>query len=390
MATLVAMGVAGARREMATAQGMVIARDAGGVDLEMLWAIDPVALRGVRRKDGLVAVYDVLQLVTLQELKACRMIWARLLEAHPELATICGQLKFNDKGRGSHQLTPATDARGVVHILMVLPGPAATLFRMQAADVIVRYLGGDPELVGEVLTNRRAQEALAREQPQHFARVFGEAVEVVAATSLDVAVEAASPPLALENWREQCLTEVQIELAQAQIAHLQQETKKLHLETVEKAMQFGRAQGYMTNPRYQELARNAVNAGMLPPGETPDGMLDAAEYLRLQGHSVKEVACLAGELGKWWKFFKLQETGEVALTTTQDWAPDEREVHLYHMEKDRLFLAASYAAFKQRPLFARVCPPNTALEQRAMAALEGNRGMPQPKRGRATLPPARV
>ena len=116
MATLVAMGVAGARREMATVQGMVTASDAGGVDLEMLWAIDPVALRGVRRKDSLVAVYDVLQLVTLQELKACRMIWARLLEAHPELATICGQLKFNDKGRGSHQLTPATDARGVVHI----------------------------------------------------------------------------------------------------------------------------------------------------------------------------------------------------------------------------------------------------------------------------------
>ena len=155
-------------------------------------------------------------------------------------------------------------------------------------------------------------------------------------------------------------------------------------------MQFGRAQGYMTNPRYQELARNAVNAGMLPPGETPDGMLDAAEYLRLQGHSVRELACLAGEFGKWWKLFKLQETGEVARTTTQDWGPDEREVHLYHMEKDRLFLAASYAAFKQRPLFARVCPPNTALEQRATAALEGSRGMPQPKRGCATLSPARV
>ena len=359
-------------------------------DLALLWTIDPAELQGVRKKDGHVAVYDVLQLVTVQEPNACRRMWQRLLETHPELAAICRQLKFSDKGRGSNQRTPATDARGVVQLLMALPGPAASLFRMQAAGVLVRYLGGDPERVTEVWANRLAQETLAREQPQHFARVFGEAVEAMAATPLEVAVEAASPPLALENWREQCLTELQIELAQAQIAHLQQETKKLHLETVEKAMQFGQAQGYMTNPRYQELARKAVNAGMLPPGETPDGMLDAAEYLRLQGHSVREVACLAGELGKWWKHFKLQETGEVALTTTQDWGPDEREVHLYHKEKDRLFLAASYAAFKKRPLFARVCPPNTALEQRAMVALEGSRGMPQPKRGRATLPPARV
>ena len=221
---------------------------------------------------------------------------------------------------------------------------------MQAASVIVRYLGGDSELVAEVWANRVAQEALAREQPEHFARVFGEAVE--ATTVAPVQVEAASSPPAVENWREQRLAELQIELAQAQNAHLQQEARKLHLETVEKALQVGDAQGYMANSRYQELVRKAVNARMLPPGENPDGMLDVAECLRLQGNGEMEVACLAGEFGKCCKLRKLQEHGKVAPTTTQDWGPDEKEVCLYHREKDRPCLAASYAAFKERPLFA--------------------------------------
>ena len=94
-------------------------------------AIDPVALQGVRTKDGLVAVYDVLHLVTGQGLKACRNIWQRLLQAHPELIGLCKGYKFG-QGRGTYQTTPATDARGIVHTLMVLPGPAAVSCRLPA------------------------------------------------------------------------------------------------------------------------------------------------------------------------------------------------------------------------------------------------------------------
>ena len=41
----------------------------------------------------------------------------------------------------AHHETPATDARGIVQVLMLLPGPAAAHFRMAAADVLVRFLG---------------------------------------------------------------------------------------------------------------------------------------------------------------------------------------------------------------------------------------------------------
>jgi hypothetical protein len=365
---------------------------AATVGLE-LRAIDPVALQGVRTKDGRVSIYDTLQLVTGQELKECRKIWARLLQVHPELEAICPHFKFDEKGRGRHQQTPATDARGVVRVMMALPGQAGSLFRMNAADVLVRYLGGDPELVVEVCANRRAQEELAREQPEHPARLFGEAVETQATATQAVEVQAASPPaLEEQTGLERQLVELQIQLTRAQLENVQLEKRKLRLENVSLSLQLAHAQGF-AELRYREQARAAVNEGMLPPGESADGMLDAAQYLRLQGHSDKEVACMAGELGKWLKLRRLQECGEEAPTTTQDWGPEEREVHLYHRERDRVFLATSYAAFKERPLFARVCPPDTALQQRTQTALKGSRGMPrQPvARGRRarTLPAPR-
>jgi hypothetical protein len=57
---------------------------------------------------------------------------------------------------------------------MVMPGRAAAKVRRSAADVMVRYLGGDPSLVSEIATNRLRQEDLEEDDP---ARIFGEAVE---------------------------------------------------------------------------------------------------------------------------------------------------------------------------------------------------------------------
>ena len=78
-------------------------------------------------------------------------------------------------GRGNYNPEAAADIRQIVQILWALPGDSA--FRRKSADVVVRYLGGDERIVEEVLQNREAQAFLAREQPDHPARVFGEAVE---------------------------------------------------------------------------------------------------------------------------------------------------------------------------------------------------------------------
>ena len=173
-----------------------------------------------------------------------------------------------------------------------------------------------------------------------------------------------------------------MELVRAQRVQAEQETKLMWLQCVEKAMQMAQTLGSM-DPRYLQLARKAVSAAMVPPGEHPEHMLDALAYLLLQGHNAKEVHDLTCEFAKWLKQRWLQERGKEPETAKESKGSDE---YWYHREKDRLFLAASYAAFKERPLFARVCPPDTGLEQRTRAALEGSRGMPQLKRKCEPLP----
>jgi hypothetical protein len=118
-----------------------------------------------------VAVYDVLQVVTGCSSQNCSVVYGRLSQGFPDVLTNCSHFKFSGQGQRE---TPVVDARGVVEIIMVLPGRAAARVRKAAADVIVRYLGGDPQLVEEVAANRLSQQNLEESDP---ARLFGQTVE---------------------------------------------------------------------------------------------------------------------------------------------------------------------------------------------------------------------
>jgi len=267
-------------------------------ELAVLWAIEPERLQRVRKNDGRLEVFDVLQLITGCARNNARVMWQRLIEVRPELAAGCSQLKFNSRGRGCHQETPAIDAKGVVQLLMALPGPAAVQFRLQAADVLVCYLGGDETLAAEVRVNGQAQQALAALQPEHPARLFGEAVERESAAG---ALASTPQAEALEEEAaclQRRLLEVQIEALQAQARREDAEAKHLHLQSVAQAFQLCEQQGFTRNHRYEGLAREAVNAAMLPPGQSPDGSLDAAQYLQMRGHTPAQIARMAGEFGK--------------------------------------------------------------------------------------------
>ena len=60
---------------------------------------------------------------------------------------------------------PVTDAEGITQIIMLLPGASAARVRLSAANVVVRYLGGDLSLVREVMQNNRLQDHLEPEHP---------------------------------------------------------------------------------------------------------------------------------------------------------------------------------------------------------------------------------
>lgn len=121
-----------------------------------------------------ISVYDVLQLVTGCSAANCTTVFTRLGHNFPDVLTSCSNFKFS--GRGQKE-TPVTDARGIVDIIMLLPGKAAASVRRQASNVLVRYLGGDPTLVEEIAANRFAQEELSETDPNNCFRIFGQTIE---------------------------------------------------------------------------------------------------------------------------------------------------------------------------------------------------------------------
>jgi hypothetical protein len=225
------------------------------------------------------------------------------------------------------------------------------------SDILVRYAGGDPSLVEEIYANRRMQQELAAADPDHPMRVSGN-------------VE----PLDDHDCKQ---------LVDAKTAHLRAETKKLEqecklltLQGIALAQQVSAQMGFgfESNTKYQAMIRAAVDATMLPPGKSPNSGLDAAEYLRLHGHTEQQIACLAGELGKWFKVRRISE-GRDAGTSTQGFGPAEREIYMYDRQEDREFLASAFKAFQQRPLYQRVCPTDEGMRNRALQDLQGSRGM---------------
>ncbi|KAK9830713.1 hypothetical protein WJX74_003840 [Apatococcus lobatus] len=116
-----------------------------------------------------VSVIDIIKVVS-RNINA-RKGWADLQKSHPEVVTLCDTFKFPGQGQ---QLTPVTDARGLVMIINLLPGERAAKFRAKGADIVVRYLGGDESLIAEIEQNRVVQANLPDSNP---ARLFGEDVE---------------------------------------------------------------------------------------------------------------------------------------------------------------------------------------------------------------------
>ena len=136
----------------------------------MLPTIDSSKIRKTNENPPRVAVFDLIAIITGQH-DAPRIIYRRLVEAHPEIDTICYGFKF--KGRGQ-KLIPVTNAKGAVMIINALPGKVATKLRVQWADVIVRYLGGDLTLAGEIAHNKTVQDNTPDDHPLRF---FGQDVE---------------------------------------------------------------------------------------------------------------------------------------------------------------------------------------------------------------------
>jgi hypothetical protein len=121
-----------------------------------------------------ISVIDVATLITGKRARNAARDVGFVQERYPEVAQKLSHFVFPGQGQRN---TPVTCAKGVIEIVMLLPGRMAAQVRRQASELLVRYLGGDLSLISEVCRLRGLQEELAVQRPEDPRRVFGEAVE---------------------------------------------------------------------------------------------------------------------------------------------------------------------------------------------------------------------
>ena len=80
------------------------------------------------------------------------------------------------EGRGQRD-TPVATIENLVYIISKIPGDVARKLAEASAETLTRYLGGDITLADEVNAIAAVQAELAATNPDHPARLFGEAVE---------------------------------------------------------------------------------------------------------------------------------------------------------------------------------------------------------------------
>ena len=167
-----------------------------------------------------VSVIDTIAAVCKQDPRHAAITCQRLSQNYPEVFTNCTHFKFSGQGQRE---TPIADARCITEIIMVLPGRVAGQYRKQAADIVVRYMGGDLSLVDEIAANRLRQEELDDEDPR---RIFGQTVESEA----------------VKRAREE-----------AEVAELQNRTKRARLQEAQDRVQSAAEVARLTLSSLQDL-----------------------------------------------------------------------------------------------------------------------------------------
>lgn len=136
------------------------------------FVLDGHKIRKTNDNPARVSVYDLVVAITGHDSCHANTYFTRMCKSFPEVSTICVNFRFLGQGQRS---TPVTDARGMVTIINLLPGPRAAQFRVSTAEILVRYLGGDKTLIAEINSNAELQASTSQ---SNIVSIFGEAVAV--------------------------------------------------------------------------------------------------------------------------------------------------------------------------------------------------------------------
>ena len=100
---------------------------------------DIARIRKTNQTPPKVSVIDVVQAITGKDARHAAEDVRILCSSYPEVDGIFVHFRF--PGRGQRD-TPVVDVRGIVEIVMLLPGRHAARLRRQAAELLCRYPAG--------------------------------------------------------------------------------------------------------------------------------------------------------------------------------------------------------------------------------------------------------
>ena len=99
--------------------------------------------------ENMPSLVDVGAILTGNSTHDVAQILRRMFVANLELGTKCSQVSFGGRGGNRDSLVP-NNLTTLIEIIFLLPGRAAAKVRLAAAQLFVRYLGGDLSLIGEL------------------------------------------------------------------------------------------------------------------------------------------------------------------------------------------------------------------------------------------------
>ena len=174
--------------------------------------METVRIRKTDEEPPKVSVIDVAVAVTGHDANHAGQAVRNVCEKYPDVYEKVVYVNFPDARGRMGQKTPVADVKGIVEIIMLLPGQKATRVRRQAAELLVRYLGGDLGLVDEVIALHGLQEELASRAPPDPRRLFGEAVEAASTTGGYPVIPGAGTALDRKRLLEEVRAVVQDEM----------------------------------------------------------------------------------------------------------------------------------------------------------------------------------
>ena len=140
--------------------------------------------------------------------------------------------------------------------------------------------------------------------------------------------------------------------------------------------------GSSSQPRLQTELQKAIDALLLPQGDTPEQYVDAATILQERAYTGEQVARLAGELGKDLKMVSDNE-GRPAQGNEHEFGTERHQVGLYHRVRDASLIEDVLSSFKSRSLYSRVMAgePDPVASRRQNLLSRQGRGRSRSQRG---------